>query len=243
MKKLLSLAGTLALFASMSQAEPPESISVSGAQGFQGLADYRIVRIGSARDVPGVPEVPQAVFAETPGALGNPPGGPSLIGATFAWERNQGTPIPGMSDGDRWAACGLIAAEALDRFFVKNPNLDQVVNIRNTAAVNGLWDANSGMHGPAAEQALLADIGLQVDLNQVGDLNRAQQTIIQSLQRGKPVIISTLRHYFFAEGYNNGLFFVGHTGEVMGNYGGSSQMTLWQISQAGNGSVTLLIPR
>ena len=36
-------------------------------------------------------------------------------------------------------------------------------------------------------------------------LDSGEQTMIASLQEGKPVIIDTLRHYFFADGYNNGL--------------------------------------
>lgn len=167
----------------------------------------------------------------------------SLIGATFEWARNQGAPIPGMSDGDRWAACGLIAAEALARFNANNPNLDRIVEIRNTAAWNGRWDANNGMHGPDAERALLADLGMQVSGPVwVGDIGQGDQMIRDSLSRGKPVIISTLRHYFFAEGYNNGVIFVGNTGAIMGNYGGSAYMTLSQISWAGNGSLALLFP-
>ncbi|MCX5788237.1 MAG: hypothetical protein NTX64_06995, partial [Elusimicrobia bacterium] len=136
---------------------------------------------------------------------------------------------------------GLVAAEGLNRFFAKDPNLDRIAEIKNMAAANGLWDENSGMHGPPAEQALLANLGIQADVNPVGDLNSAEQAVIQSLQRGKPVIISTLHHYFLAEGYSNGLFFVGHTGEVMRGCG--PRMTLSQISQAGNGNLTLLIPR
>ncbi|MCX5789816.1 MAG: hypothetical protein NTX64_15140 [Elusimicrobia bacterium] len=238
MKKLLHLAGALTLFASLSQAdEPPESIIISPDQGLPSVV------LSAVRDAGGAPDVPQAVPADIPAAPPNPPDAAPLIGATFAWERVQGAPIPGLTDNERWAACGLVAAEGLDRFFAKDPKRNRIVEIKNIAAARGRWDQNSGMHGPPAEQALLADIGLQADMSSAGDLNSAQQAIIQSLQRGKPVIVSTLRHYFFAEGYNNGLFFVGHTGEVMGNYGGSARMTLWQISQAGNGNLTLLIPR
>ena len=236
MKKLFSLAGALALLASLSWAnEPPEAIILSPDQGLPSVV------ISAVRDAGGAPEVPQAVPANIPAAPANPPDAAPLIGATFAWERVQGAPIPGLTDSERWAACGLVAAEGLDRFFAKDANLDKIVEIKNIAAANGLWDENSGIHGPLAEQTLLANLGIQVDVNPVGDLSSAEQTVIQSLQRGKPVIISTLRHYFLAEGYSNGLLFVGHTGEVMRGCG--PQMTLSQISQAGNGNLTLLIPR
>ncbi|MCX5789358.1 MAG: hypothetical protein NTX64_12745 [Elusimicrobia bacterium] len=73
MKNLLSLAGALAFSVSMSQAaELPEASSLSAAQGFQRLADYRIVRIGSARDVSGVPAVPQAVYTEAQRSTSRP---------------------------------------------------------------------------------------------------------------------------------------------------------------------------
>ena len=236
MRKLLFFAGALTLFASLSRADDsPESIIISPDQGLPSVV------LSAVRDAGGAPEVPQAVPADIPAAPANPPDAAPLIGATFAWERVQGAPIPGLTDSERWAACGLVAAEGLNRFFAKDPNLDRIVEIKNIAAANGFWDENSGMHGPPAEQALLANLGIQVDINSVGDLGSAEQTVVQSLQRGKPGIISTLRHYFLAEGYSNGLFFVGHSGEVMRGYG--PQMTLSQISQAGNGSLALLIPR
>lgn len=170
--------------------------------------------------------------------------GGSLIGSTFEWARNQGAPIPGLTDNERWSACGLIAAEALVRFQLNDPTLYKIAELRDIAVRHGRWDQNNGMHGPGAEQALLTDIGLLVS-NPVwiSDIGQGDMMIRDSLSRGKPVIISTLRHYFFAGGYKNGVIFVGYTGAIMGNYGGSAYMTLSQISSAGNGSLALLIPR
>ena len=135
MKKLFSLAGALALLASLSWAnEPPEAIILSPDQGLPSVV------ISAVRDAGGAPEVPQAVPANIPAAPANPPDAAPLIGATFAWERVQGAPIPGLTDSERWAACGLVAAEGLDRFFAKDANLDKIVEIKNIAAANGLFD-------------------------------------------------------------------------------------------------------
>lgn len=186
-------------------------------------------------------EFPADAVPQAPRAIG------SLAGSTFNWERDQraawGGGIPGLTPNEGQNACGLIAAEALIRHHSNDPGLDKIVEIRDTAVRNDRWDQNNGMHGAGAEQALLGDFGIQVSAPiMVGDLGQAEQLIRESLDRGNPVIISTLRHYFFAEGYdNNGRLFVGHTGEVMKV--GSAQMTLAQISQAGGGSLVLLIPQ
>ncbi len=185
---------------------------------------------------------PQRVAAEFPEDA--PRGGGSLYGSTFRWERDQraawGSGIPGLTANEGQSACGLIAAEALIRHNSNNASLDKIVEIRNTAVRNGRWDQNNGMHGPGEEKALLADFGVQVgEPVWSGNLD---QLIRESLDKGKPVIISTNAHYFFVEGYNNnGNLFVGYTGETMRC--GAAQMTLGWISQCGGGGVALLIPQ
>jgi hypothetical protein len=186
---------------------------------------------------------PQYVAAEFP--LDAPRAGGSLNGATFRWERDQraawGGGIPGLTISEAKASCGPIAAEALVRFFRNDARLNMIVDIFNLAKSKGYW--NGAMKGPASEQKLLADFGIQVgDPVWVTNFALAERMVRESLDRGKPVIISTNRHYFFAEGYNNnGQLFVGYTGEVM--RGGSAQMTLSDISRLGNGGLALLIPR
>jgi hypothetical protein len=185
------------------------------------------------------PQRVDAVFPEDA-----PRGGGSLYGSTFRWERDQraawGGGIPGLTASEGQSACGLIAAEALIRHNSNNLNLDKIVEIRNTAVRNGRWDQNNGMHGPDSEQQLLADFGVRVSAPiWSGNL---YQLIRESLDRGKPVIVSTNAHYFFVEGYNNnGQLFVGYTGEVMRC--GAAQMTLDQISGCGGGALALLIPQ
>ena len=199
---------------------------------------------GSGRLVPMPSLSGIQVASQQTTSTGKTPAG-SLIGSTFEWVRYQGAAAPGLTTAERWSACGLIAAEALARFLSNNPSLNKVGEIRNVAVAHGLWDQNVGMHGSVAEQKMLAYIGIQVDVVWINSLSSAEQKMIATLQAGKPVIIGTPRHYFFAEGYSNGKFFVGHTGEVMKGFLSSAgtQMTVSQISQAGNGIVTLLIAK
>jgi hypothetical protein len=183
---------------------------------------------------------PQRVAAEFPEDA--PRAGGSLYGSTFRWERDQraawGSGIPGLTAYEAQAGCGPIAAEALVRFFAGDPNLNKIREIFNVAESKGYW--NGAMQGPGSEQKLLADLGVQVgDPIWSGNLD---QLIRESLDKGKPVIVSTNHHYFFVEGYNNnGQLFVGYTGETMRC--GAAQMSLDWISQCGGGGVALLIPK
>lgn len=167
--------------------------------------------------------------------------GTSLHGATFNWTRDQraawGGGIPGLTTSEAKAGCGPIAAEGMVRFFKKDPNLDMIAEVFRVAKSKGYW--NGAMQGPGSEQKLLADLGIQVS---EPIWNGTEQQIRESLDKGKPVIISTQRHYFFVGGYNNnGQLFVGYTGQTMKC--GAAQMTLSAISQCGGGSLALLIPQ
>jgi hypothetical protein len=207
--------------------------------------------LGGQIDLPefnGGAPAPQRIDAAFPAETGASRSGGSLIGSTFEWARNQqaawGAGIPGLTTSEGRAACGPIAAEALVRFFANDPNLDKIAEIFNYAKNTGLW--NGAMQGAEAERKLLVHYNIQVDnVIWVSDLGSGETQIVGSLRQGKPVIISTNRHYFFVEGYNEGSrrFFVGYTGQIMGNYGGTAQMTLSQISNAGNGALALLIPK
>jgi hypothetical protein len=191
-------------------------------------------------DAPSPKAVPGVIFPQGYA----PRAGGSLYGSTFRWERDQraawGAGIPGLTISEGRGACGPIAAEALVRFVRNDSKLNMIAEIFRLAKSKGYW--NGAMQGPASERTLLADLGIQVgDPIWVSNLGPAERMIRESLDRGKPVIISTNRHYFFAEGYNNnGQLFVGYTGEVM--RGGSAQMTLSEISRFGGGGLVLLIP-
>ena len=184
---------------------------------------------------------PQAVeFRVTaPGACGA-----SLIGSTREWARDQraawGPGIPGLTQYEAQRACGPIAVEALLRFNANNPDLNMIADIFNYAKDHGLW--RGSMQGPGSEQKLLEHYGIEVHDAMWGlRLREASDKIIASLACGKPVIISTLSHYFFVEGYGNGLFFVGHTGRS--KRGGAARMTISDIYWKGGDPLVLLIPK
>ncbi len=181
---------------------------------------------------------PQAVELKmtAPGVCGG-----SLHNSGVRWERNQGE--WNLPYDIRSAGCGLIAAEALVRFNAGVPDLDKIYEIKNTAASKNLWDQNQGMHGPgmAGEQGLLDALGIQVDIFWDLKLSVIQQKVVESLKCGKPVIISTRSHYFFAEGYNDsGQFFVGYTGEIKT---GRSWMTISDMYNSGGDPLVPLIPK
>ena len=213
--------------------DAPKAMEIPGA--LDGItwteADY---------DIPGLKGVSDVKSAQGD----SPRAGVSLAGSTFRWERDQraawGAGIPGLTTYEAQGGCGPIAAEALVRFLAGNPKLDKIREIFSLAKAKGYW--NGAMRGPASEQALLKDLGIKVsDPVWVSTLGPAERMIRGSLDKGKPVIISTLRHYFFVGSYNNnGQFFVGYTGETM--RGGDAQMTLSEISWLGNGGLALLIP-
>ncbi len=195
--------------------------------------------IGSDASLP----APKAVSGFSfPESYGSRDGG-SLNGSTVEWARYQGTPIQGcMTPSERMAACGPIAAEALVRFLANNSQLNKICDIWSIAKGKGYW--NGAMQGPdfAGERGLLRDLNIETELVWVSNIGSGERMVRESLDQGKPVIISTRRHYFFAAGYdNNGRLFVGNTGKIMSNYGGTERMTLSQISSAGNGSLALLL--
>ncbi len=168
----------------------------------------------------------------------------SLFGSPFKWERNQAT-------APTWdlqrAGCGLIAAEALLRFFKNDPGLDKILEIRNIASQSGFWTAQDGMTDRNAERNLVErlfrdhGVNAQVDLVPHSDFGTDTRLIRESLDRGKPVIINTSQHYFFAEGYdNNGNLFVGYTGTIKT---GQTHMKLENISWSSGGVINFIIPR
>ena len=199
-------------------------------------------------DGPAVPQ-PAGIEADFPqDAASRAPEG-SLFNSTFRWERNQAA-------APTWdlqrAGCGLIAAEALLRFFKKDPGLDKIVEIKNTALKNGWWLApggplSAGMTDRNAEKNLVErlfrdnGVNVQVDLIPHTDFAADSRLIRESLDRGKPVIINTSAHYFFAEGYdNNGNLFVGYTGTIKT---GQAHMRLENISGSSGGVINFIVPR
>ncbi|MCX5787742.1 MAG: hypothetical protein NTX64_04415 [Elusimicrobia bacterium] len=263
MNRLLSLAGALAvIFVSLSRAEAQEVGTFRPDQGLAGF-DFSSARAAAG----GVPAVPKAVDLKPPAApfalenaplfAGLPPHN-SLYDNPFPlvnWIRDQGVQDGELTPAHRMSACGLYAAEALERFWVADANLNKIGDILEFARDRGWWA--DGMKGAGSEQQLMWHLGakrsppllsINVSLEWVGSANNDDPAVVHmhaSLRNGYPVIISTLRHYFFVQGYNSrtGRYFVGPSGRIMGNYGGREWMTLPEIGSAGNWSMAILVPQ
>ncbi len=245
-----SMAGAPAMAAPVSSMSRRNLIGRQNSMGNQGVMELAGLSAGTAAPesmsqeaLPGGPPAEGGMAASGPPEGG--PGGegrPSLIGSTADWARDQGSPIDGMDYDTRMSACGPIAAEALQRALKNDPNSNDIAAIYELAKGKGYWDY--GMMGPdmAGEKGLLTDMGIETELTWVADMSDGERRIRESLEKGVPVIISTLRHYFVASGMDeNGEIFVGNTGRIMGNYGGTEKMTLSRISEVGNGSLVLLV--
>lgn len=122
--------------------------------------------------------------------------------------------------------CGPAAAIAFARVNGRNPSLKEAQALAQEVG----WTADAGMAGPQSQQALLTKMGIDADLSTAPDWNR----ITQDVQSGKPVIISTPRHYFTASQFDPQRgYFVGASGTDL--KGGGAWMTREQIESQGQG--------
>jgi hypothetical protein len=122
--------------------------------------------------------------------------------------------------------CGPAAALAFSSVNGRTPTLKEARDLAKSVG----WTADAGMAGPASEQALLAKMGVQAELTPSADWNR----VTQDVQGGRPVIISTPRHYFTVSDYDPAKgFYVGTSGTDL--KGGAEWMTDEQITTAGRG--------
>ncbi|MBI4348828.1 MAG: hypothetical protein HY553_18460 [Elusimicrobia bacterium] len=217
-----------------------------GASGFGSAS-----RPGAApATAPPKPVSPTTPLADLPAADEERKAPGSLLANRLDFARPQGKAeaFPGWSRGDRLSSCGLIAAEALQRVLSRNPELDRIDDIKRRAVEQRLWNASVGMYGIEAERKLIESLGMDVVkvslwLNARADFDELRATMVNALGKGKPVIVSTTRHYFFVQGYADGKFFVGATGEILAAYGGRAWMTLDAIAASGATISGILIPQ
>jgi hypothetical protein len=128
------------------------------------------------------------------------------------------------------AICGPAAAVAFERAYGHAPG--NLAEATEAARIQGLWDQAVGMHGPAAEVALMKYLGVPAHQEAV-DWNK----IAQEVMAGRPVALSTGQHYFVATGYNpaNGTFEFGQSAGVIRASGGHTQYTPGQLGGLGMG--------
>lgn len=134
---------------------------------------------------------------------------------------------PALTNAEALSACGPAAAIAFARVNGRNPTLREAVDLAKSVG----WSADAGMAGPASERALLAKLGISADLTPSADWSRVRADV----SAGKPVIISTPRHYFTVSDVDptTGKFYVGSSGTDL--RGGSEWMTADEIASAGRG--------
>ena len=125
--------------------------------------------------------------------------------------------------------CGPEVAMAFARYYGKNIDPDDIIN---TARSYGLWSAQTGMRGPAAQKALLDRLGIPVQYSPEVNQNAIQQALAQ----GNIAALSTPFHYFTLQGYNpqTRQYDTGYSGETL--RGGSRYLTYEQIAQLGRGA-------
>lgn len=122
--------------------------------------------------------------------------------------------------------CGPAAAIAFARVNGRNPTLKEA-----QALAEGVgWTAAAGMAGPASEQALLRKMGIEAELTPSADWQR----VTADVQSGKPVIISTPRHYFTVSDVDDqGRYYVGASGTDL--KGGKEWLTADELVSQGRG--------
>lgn len=122
--------------------------------------------------------------------------------------------------------CGPAAAIVFAQVNGRTPTLKEAMALAREVG----WSADSGMAGPQSEQALLRKLGVEADLTPSADWGR----VTSDVQAGRPVIISTPRHYFTVSDVDPQKgFYVGTSGTDL--KGGSEWMTADQIAAAGRG--------
>lgn len=128
---------------------------------------------------------------------------------------------PQLTSEEAYAACGPAAAVRFAGRFGRNPTLKEALDMAKSVG----WTAQQGMAGLGSEKALMDRIGVPTRL-----VNGAQWDVFaKEAQTGNPVTISTVGHYFTADGYNpdTGAFHVGRSGLDL--KGGSEWMTAAQM--------------
>jgi len=125
-----------------------------------------------------------------------------------------------LGDPDGGSMCGIVAAAAFAKSAGKDISIPQ---IKEFAINQGGWTADAGMGGSIGEVAMLNAMG--VSSHEEGlDWNK----VIETVQSGKPVIITSPRHYLVVEGYDpaTGKLDFGNSAGILRATGGETQFTI-----------------
>ncbi len=111
---------------------------------------------------------------------------------------------------------------------------------RSVALQGGNYTPGDGMHGAESEVRLLKDLGIPAHTETPVNWDKVKQ----QLESGKPVIISTPKHYFVIEGYNEktGKFDCGNSALAMKASGGTqTELSPEELYSWGGGAPTAII--
>lgn len=134
---------------------------------------------------------------------------------------NQFTDDDTLTASEAASACGPAMAVAFARVNGRNPTLSEAVKLARRVG----WSPQTGMAGPGWQVRLMELMGVGASL----DPNADDAVVRGDVVAKRPVGISTAKHYYFADGYDDqtGKYHVGATGKV--RIGGSDWMGLDEI--------------
>jgi hypothetical protein len=142
----------------------------------------------------------------------------------------------GLTSAQALAICGPAAATAFARVAGRTPTLREAVDL---AEKTGQFDFGVGMHGPAAEVNLLAQMGVPARLQQGADWGAIQNEVAA----GRPVIADTPGHYYVVSGYDpqTGQFDFGNSAGILRAARGRTKFRPDEIPSLGMGDVRATI--
>jgi hypothetical protein len=131
-----------------------------------------------------------------------------------------------LSEAEKQAVCGPVAAAAFARFMGKDMSIDEAADIARPTG----WDTN-GMKGADHEMRLLDAMGVKAHKEDKVDWEHVKREI----QAGRPVIIDTPQHYYVVEGYNaqTGEFNFGQSAAIKKSHGGKTWLKPEELSVSG----------
>lgn len=165
---------------------------------------------------------------------GQPAGAPAW--GTYTAEKLQVNQISqgaaeGLTPAEALAVCGPAAAVAFARANGRAPTLREA---KELGSQMGVWDAGSGMHGPASQVQLLEKMGVPSRLTEGAD----EGLLAREVQAGRPVIVDTPGHYYVAVNYDpqTRTFDFGESAKVLKASGGRSRFRLDELAGLGMGA-------
>lgn len=134
---------------------------------------------------------------------------------------------PELTPGEAQSRCGPALAVAFARVNGRNPTLSEATRLARQFG----WNPVAGMAGPMSQVKLMERMNIGAYLDDGVDDNRIREDVVSK----RPVGISTAKHYYFADGYDDetGQYHVGATG--LARIGGKKWMSLKEIQDLDGG--------